>query len=173
MNTAYVYSATRLQTLSNELLSQTDIDRLLVARSATDLQSALKETYLASYLLQVPDEDMAAAIEATLVEAKRLIHRIAPDGAVFRVLWVQYDIHNLRVFAKAKKSNQSYESVSVHTSARGIYDPTELYRHAEAGTLDRLQIDWQTAFDRASRHVEAGELDLVDGVFDELLFATI
>ena len=173
MNTSYVYSATRLNTLGTELLSQTDMDRLLVAAPGDQLATALKETYLAPYVLQVPNEDVAEAIEATLVEAKKLIHRIAPDGDVFRVLWVQYDIHNLRVFAKATKVGKTFEEVKAMTSDRGIYKAEYLFSHAEAGTLNRLQIDWQAAYDAALRHVEAGELDKVDGVFDELLFTTI
>jgi V/A-type H+-transporting ATPase subunit C len=173
MNTSYVYSATRLNTLGTELLSQTDMDRLLVAQPGAELASALKETYLAPYVLQVQNEDVAEAIEATLVEAKQLIQRIAPDGDVFRVLWVQYDIHNLRVFAKATKTGKSFDELSSYTSDRGIYTPADIHAHAEAGTLNRLQIDWQVAYDAALRHVEAGSLDLVDGVFDELLFTTI
>ena len=173
MNTSYVYSATRLNTLGTELLSQTDMDRLLVAEAGSELASALKETYLAPYVLQVPNEDVAEAIEATLVEAKKLIHRIAPDGDVFRVLWVQYDIHNLRVFAKAKKVGKSFDEVAAYTSDRGIYTAEYLFTHVEAGSLNRLQIDWQGAYDTALRHVEAGEIDQVDGVFDELLFTTI
>jgi len=170
---SYVYSATRLNTLGTQLLSQTDIDRLLVALPGEELQTALKETYLAPYVLQVPGEDVAEAIEVTLVEAKQLIHRIAPQGDIFQVLWVQYDIHNLRLFAKATREGKTLEELSNYASNRGIYTPEQLHEHVEAGTLNRLQIDWQSAYDAALRHVEAGELDQVDGVFDELLFTTI
>jgi vacuolar-type H+-ATPase subunit C/Vma6 len=116
---------------------------------------------------------VAEAIEVTLVEAKQLIARIAPVSDVFQVLWVQYDIHNLRVFAKAVKTGKSFEEVSAYTSDRGIYTAAYLFSHVEAGTLNRLQIDWQAAYDQALRYVDAGELDKVDGVFDELLFTTI
>jgi len=173
MNTSYVYSATRLNTLGTELLSITDIDRLLVADPGDELAGALKETYLAPYVLQVADEDVTEAIEMTLVEAKQLIERIAPAGERFSVLWVQYDIHNLRVLAKATKAGKTLDEVTAYMSHRGMYTPVELYSHVEAGTLNRLQIDWQTAYDAALRHVDAGELDKVDAVFDELLFTTI
>lgn len=173
MNTSYVYSASRVHTLGNELLSQTEIDRLLVAEPGEELQTALKETYLAPYVLQVPNEDVAEAIEATLIEVKKLLHRVAPNGNVLRVLWVQYDIHNLRVFAKAAGKDLDLEALAGYTSERGIYDPATLREHAAAGTLNHLQIDWQAAYDTAVRHVDAGELDQVDAVFDELLFTTI
>jgi vacuolar-type H+-ATPase subunit C/Vma6 len=173
MDISYVYSATRTNALGNELLSETDINRLLVTTPGVELQTALKETYLAPYVLQTKDEDVAEAIEVTLVEAKQLISQIAPRAELLAVLWVQYDIHNLRVFSKASAKDMNFEALGAYTSLRGIYEPAELYEHTEAGTLDRLQIDWQKAYNVAVKHVEAGELDQVDAVFDELLFASI
>ena len=105
MQTSYIYSVSRVNTLAQYLLTKTDIERLLVAQPGEDLQSALKETYLAPYVLRAKDGDVAEAIELTLIDAKKLVHHIAPNGDMFRVLWARYDIHNLRVFAKAKAKN--------------------------------------------------------------------
>lgn len=170
MNTSYIYSATRVTARGENLLNRTDIERLLVAAPGAELQTALKETYVAPYVLEVVDEHMPEAIEATLIEAKKLIHRIAPHGDIFRVLWVQYDIHNLRVFAKATRQQHSYDAVATYVSRRGIYEPRELYEHVVAGTLHHLQPGWQAAYDAAVALVTAGKLDEVDQVFDELVF---
>jgi V/A-type H+-transporting ATPase subunit C len=173
MQTSYIYSVSRLNTLGQFLLNQTDIERLLVATPGEDLQSALKETYLAPYIAHSPEEDVALAIEQTLIDAKRLIHRIAPEhGDRFRILWVHYDIHNLRVFAKAHADNRSYAACVPLLSERGIYDPAYLFSHVEAGTLDRLQSGWGEAFAKASQHAQNGEIDAIDGVFDAAYFAT-
>jgi V/A-type H+-transporting ATPase subunit C len=172
MQTQYIYSASRVNTLSQYLLTKTDIDRLLVADAGDDLQSALKETYLAPYVLQDSEGDMAHAIEATLIEAKQLLRRIAPEGEMLEVLWVQYDLHNLRVFAKAQALGKTFTEVEQFVSARGIYDPSELYALTEKNELNRLQMSWQESYDAAARHATAGEIDQVDGVFDQLFFAT-
>jgi V/A-type H+-transporting ATPase subunit C len=173
MQTQYIYSASRVNTLSQYLLTTGDIDRLLVAGAGNDLQSALKETYLAQYLLQDPDGDVGHAIEATLVEAKNLIHSIAPNGDMFRVLWVQYDIHNLRVFAKAKAVGKTYDQVVSMVSKRGMYDPLELYEYAEQGELDRRAVQFQASYDQALQYAQVGEIGQIDVVFDKLLFTTI
>lgn len=170
MQTAYIYSASRVNTLAQFLLSKTDIERLLVAEPGEELQSALKETYLAPYVLRVEDEDVTEAIEATLIDAKRLVHGIAPNGDMFRVLWVHYDIHNLRVFAKAQAKGLSYGQVQALTSRRGIYEPEVLFGYVERQQLNHLQPGWQEAYDAAVEHVHANELDRVDGVFDQLFF---
>lgn len=173
MQTSYIYSASRLNTLAGFLLSHTDIDRLMVAAPGADLESALKETYLAPYILKATEDVIPSAIEQTLIEAKQLIHRIAPNGNMFRVLWVQYDIHNLRVFVKAQAKGLSFEECAPFTSDRGTYSPAVLFEYAEKGELNRLRAEWQEAFDTAARLVSAGELDKVDGVLDQAFFSAI
>jgi V/A-type H+-transporting ATPase subunit C len=173
MQTSYIYSASRLNTLATFLLSKTDIERLMVTAPGTELQSALKETYLAPYILNATEDTIPAAIEQTLIEAKQLIHRIAPKGNMFRVLWVQYDIHNLRVFVKAQAKGLSFEQCSAFTSDRGSYDPTVLFESVQKGELNRLTAQWQEVFDEAVRLVVAGELDKVDGVLDQAFFAAV
>jgi len=172
MQTQYIYSASRVNTLAQYLLSKTDIDRLLVASAGDDLQSALKETYLAPYVLQTTGGDIAEAIEATLIEAKVLLRQIAPQSEKLRVLWVQYDIHNLRVFSKATALKKNFDEIEGFVSKRGIYEPSELFEHAEKGTLSALQSGWQEAFDVAVRFAAAGEIDRIDAEFDQLFFAT-
>lgn len=173
MQTSYIYSVSRLNTLGQFLLNRTDIDRLLVATPGEDLQSALKETYLAPYIAHAPEENVTLAIEQTLIDAKRLIHRIAPEsGDMFRILWVHYDIHNLRVFAKATAVGLGFDACAPFLSERGIYQPEYLYFHVDAGTLDRLQSGWNAAYQKAVQHAGNGEIDMVDGVFDALYFTT-
>jgi len=172
MQTSYIYSVSRVNTLSQFLLTKAEIERLLVAEPGEDLQSALKETYLAPYVTHVESGDTAEAIEETLIEAKRMIHRIAPEGDMFRVLWVQYDIHNLRVFAKAQSQNLTFEDCVPFVSKRGIYKPEDLFNSAERGELNFLQDGWQEAFLEASRLVADGEIDKVDKVFDAAYFNT-
>jgi vacuolar-type H+-ATPase subunit C/Vma6 len=172
MQTSYIYSVSRTNALSDSLLNKTEIERLLVAAPGQDLQSALKETYLAPYVLRVPNEDFELAVELTLIDAKRLIHRIAPVGDLFRVLWIQYDIHNLRVFAKATAQQLSFDELKPLLSERGVYNCAELHAAAENGTLDFLQSGWQVAYDQAVQHVQAGEIVKVDSLFDVLYFST-
>jgi vacuolar-type H+-ATPase subunit C/Vma6 len=172
MQTSYIYSVSRANALSESLLNKTDIERLLVAEPGDDIQSALKETYLAPYVVRVPGENLELAIEQTLIDAKRLVHQVAPNGNMFRVLWIQYDIHNLRVFSKATANKLSFEDCKSFVSDRGVYDPEYLYETVENRGLDFLQEGWQQAFDKAVHTVSLGEISEVDGIFDALYFAT-
>lgn len=174
MQTSYIYSVSRTNTLSEYLLTRSDIERLLVASPGAELQSALKETYLAPYLTRLDDEDVTKAIELTLIDAKRLVHSIAPAGDMFRVLWVHYDIHNLRVFAKAKQTAKAFAELAPYLSQRGVYEPVILFENAENSSLNSMQIGWkaQETYDKAVALVHEGKLEQVDALFDELYFVT-
>lgn len=172
MNTAYIYSATRFNTLGTELFSRSDIDRLLLV-SSSELPATLEDTYLAPYLSQVGGDDISDAVELTLAEARRLIYRLVPDGEAFGVLWVRHDIHNLRVLAKSNQSELSWEELEKHLVTNGHYLPVELYERVSSSTLNRLEAGWQDAYDKAVQLVLNGELDKVDAVFDALFFTTV
>lgn len=173
MQTAYIYSASRVATLGQFLLNRADIERLLVAAPGEDLTSALKETYLAPYLIRAGEDSMPGALELTLIDAKELLMRVAPEGSQLRFLWVQYDVHNLRVLAKARAAGLEFVACRSYFSHRGNYDPEQLADAAERSGLDHLEDGWQHAFDHAVRYAMSGELDRVDGALDVALFATI
>ncbi len=172
MQTSYIYSVSRTNALSQFLLSKTDVERLLVADPGEDLQSALKETYLAPYVVHVPNESVSLAVEQTLIDAKRLIHKIAPNGDMLRILWLQYDVHNLRAFAKATAKGIAFEAYRSFLSERGNYQPEFLRTRIEERVLSELHPGWQAAFDKAVTLATEGRVDQVDGVFDELYFLT-
>lgn len=172
MQTSYIYSVSRVNALAQFLLSKNDIERLFVAEAGADLQSALKETYLAPFLTHVANDDVSLAIEETLIQAKELIHGLAPNGDMFRVLWIQYDIHNLRVLAKASAKEISLPEIKSLLSNRGIYEADYLMTQVENNTLNNLQVGWQEAYLEAVEMVSAGNISAVDGIFDNLYFAT-
>lgn len=174
METSYIYSVSRVNALSEFLLTKADIDRLLITESGSELQSALKETYLAPYVSSVPDESVPLAISQTLIDAKKMIYKIVPKdkSEMFRILWIQYDIHDLRVFAKASVNNKSLEDSRPFLSERGIHTSDYIYSQIEAGSLDSIYKGWQEAYNKALEAVKQGKINIVDGIFDELYFET-
>lgn len=171
MQTSYIYSTSRINTVSEELLTMADIDRLLVAKPGGEFTEALKETYLASYLIQAAG-DVRVAIRSAEHEAKLLLTQVSPDTSLLKPLWLRYDVHNLRVIAKATVAGVAIEEVDNHFSSLGAYDPAYLQEAVSGNFLNRLEQDWQEAYDEAIRVASGGDLEAVDGIFDELYFAT-
>ena len=88
------------------------------------------------------------------------------------LLWLRYDIHNLRLFAKATGANISYEALETHVSESGMHDPAYLFEKSQNQSLNGLEAGWQEAYDNAVRSLET-EGESVDTIFDRLYFKTI
>lgn len=170
MGTSYIYSSSRVKTLEKELLSQTDIEHLLTVPSGEDLVSALKKTYLATYITGSEVADVFKSLEDNLVETKRLLSGISPEPTLLDFLWVRYDVHNLRVFLRAKKKNLSFEEINPYLSKMGKYDPEILHKHLEGGTLEHLELEFKAIYDRASRTIDEKGIAAADMEFDKGYF---
>jgi vacuolar-type H+-ATPase subunit C/Vma6 len=151
MKTSYIYSSSRVKALEKELLSESDVERLLESAQGEKLTQALKETYLSQYMVGESTEDIFNALEKSVTEAKHLISRIVPEPKIFDFLWVRYDLHNLRVSLKAKKANLSVEEITPYLSEFGKYSPETIFEHITAGTLNRLEVEFATVYEQAEK----------------------
>lgn len=171
MNTAYIYSANRVNALSTELLQSADVERLLEAGTVRERIGALRESYLAPFLSQDTDEDVSAALEASVVAAKELLAAVAPDAKLLQVLWYRNDLHNIRVFSKGRLLDWDYATMLPYLSQAGIYAPEYLYEHLTQDTLYRLMPELHDGYHAAWRLAESGNLDEFDTVLDHAYFA--
>lgn len=165
MESAYTYSATRVRTLATSLVRLADVERLLVAQNDEDLRTALRESYVASY---VPDGEwqIDAILALHQYEAYQLALSIAPNPEVLCGALARYDFHNIRVLAKARVLNLDYDQTMRELSSLGWHTPQELYAHAVSDTLHRVANEFQYAYQQAYWHTEAGEVDRAEQAVD-------
>lgn len=171
MNTAYIYSANRVNALATELLQPADVERLLEASSARERWNALRESYLAPHLSSEQESDITSALDASVVAARSLLETIAPDPRLLYVLWYRNDLHNLRIFLKGRVRDMDYDAMVPYLSQAGVYAPEYLYEHVTQDTLYRLRPELQNAYQAAWRLAESETFDAVDTVFDQAYFA--
>jgi vacuolar-type H+-ATPase subunit C/Vma6 len=74
--------------------------------------------------------------------------------------------------AKAAATDVSEEAVTAHLSKLGVFAPEYMKESAATNSLNRLEQDWQEAYDDAVRAATADDLEAVDRIMDELYFAT-
>ncbi len=170
MQLSYIYSASRVNALSTALPKKSDYERLITATSEAEMLSVLRDTFAVSVIEQMPAGSLDEVLEATLLQVKQTLLQIAPKADPLRFLWVQYDIHNLRLFAKAKRGAHGWSDVQVYVSHRGLYDPSYLYEHAENSTLNRLVAGWQETYEQMVSYIEQREIRKADAVADALYF---
>jgi len=173
MKTSYIYSSSRVKALEKELLSESDIERLMEVDRGEKFIQALKETYLATYLVGEETNDVFEALEKSIVESKQLICRIAPEVKLFDFLWVRYDIHNLRVILKAKKADLLQDEIMPFLSKSGKYAPETILEHVNAGTLNRLESEFQTIYEQAGKVIVEQGIVEADLLFDAGYFELV
>ena len=170
MKTSYIYSSSRVKALEKELLNEASVNHLLESAKGEAFMKALKETYLATHLKSENADGVFSALEDSLVEAKNLIERVAPEKRLFDFLWVRYDLHNLRVILKAKKAGLSEDKMSPYLSRLGKYTPETLQEHISAGTLNRLESEFKVIYEQAEKIMEEQGVATADLLIDTSYF---
>jgi len=112
-NTSFAQSVAWIRVLETKLLSENELDRMVLAKDAKDAYKILNETEYASHVGDIEKvENFQEVINAGLSESKSLVEKIVPYKDVFNILWFRYDFHNMKVLLKAKSSGKAYEDVA-------------------------------------------------------------
>lgn len=170
MSTSYIYSSSRVKALEKSLLSESDVERLLSSKNTAELFKILKDTYLANFIVGEEVEDIFKALEEGKLEAKTLLEKIAPEPDLLDYFWLRYDMHNLKVAIRAKKSGKNLEEILPSLSKLGKYDAVNLFECIISNNLDRIASDLKNIYDRASKifdeqGVVAADLEIDKGYF--------
>lgn len=94
----YIYAGTYAYTRLSKLLSEAERERLIGTSSVHELEEVLKTTYFGSYFVGAATID--AALDAAMLDAKKILNRISPNPHLLSVLWLRYDFYNLKVIMK-------------------------------------------------------------------------
>lgn len=110
--TQFAQSAAWIRVLENQLLSDNEMERMVLAHNARDAYKILNETDYSSHTGDIDNvESFEEVINSGLHDAKVLINKIAPQKWAFNILWYRYDFHNMKVLLKAKHSEKAYEDI--------------------------------------------------------------
>ncbi len=110
-NTSFAQSVAWIRVLETKLLSENELDRMVLAPNAKDAYKILNETDYSSFIGDNVD-NFQEVINAGLKESKELVERIVPYKDIFNILWFRYDFHNMKVMLKAKNSGKAFEDVA-------------------------------------------------------------
>lgn len=111
-NTQFAQSVAWMRVMENQLLSENEMERMILAKDAKDAYRILNETDYSSHVGDIENiESFEEVINSGLRDAKVLINKIAPEKWAFNILWYRYDFHNMKVLLKAKHSEKTYDDV--------------------------------------------------------------
>lgn len=170
MDTAYIYSGTRAKALENELLNETQVERLISAKSISEVYSVLQDTFLAMEILKHGEENITEALDSFIIAARRSLESMSPHKEVLDILWLKYDYHNLKTIIKARKAGLDDAHIKKDGFAGGKYTMDELMEAFEDGTLSRMNSHFTQAVEKARTATHVFEIDLS---MNEFYFKTI
>lgn len=163
-DTRYTYAGARIKALENTLLSETQLERLLGAKSVTEGFQVLQDTFLAPYLGQHERSNLGEAIEQSMNDTKKLLASIAPDPELLYVFWLKYDFFNLRTIAKAKRAGLGTDEIKEKSFGTGLYPIETLIKATEENSLHFLNRHLRDAWERAESATHIADIDIAMNV---------
>lgn len=166
----FIFAVTNTQVLRNQLLSWTDIERMLGAKNAREAYRILNETDYSTHIGDIEKvEDFQEVIDAGLSDTRDLLRSITPHRWVLNMAWYEYDAHNCKTYLKAKLTGKSREDVEHLIIPWGKIKPSVLAEYIFDDEIIQLRMkgDEKPRLERAVRRArelyeETGELMLVD-----------
>jgi len=99
----FAYSIGRVRVLERRLVDANVIDRMVGSKDAKEALRILNETEFSTHVADVEHVDkFQEAIEHGLTDAKTTLAQISPSQSVLRLLWFEYDIHNIKALLRGK-----------------------------------------------------------------------
>ncbi len=167
MGTNYIYSVSKVKVLEQSLPGLSDFERLLSAEDNNSFLLSVKETSLNLDYGQVKKpSDLLPVLENVVISAKNLLQKISPEKSALQILWLSYDIHNLRLMTRAVRVGLDWDNIKNLTSSAGIYEPVNVWHKVQSKRLNDLFPQAQVILKQA----ETVNLNKIDELFDVLYF---
>ena len=116
----FAYSVGLIRVLETMLLTENEVERMVLAPNAKDAFRILNEFDYADNKAGVDNPvEFQKVLNEGLFDIKERLDKITPEKRVLRILWYYYDFHNMKTLLKGKLSNQAYESIEHMLSPMG------------------------------------------------------
>lgn len=108
----YLYASGLIRTLENKMPDLNDIERMTDASGSSEAFKVFNDTDYADNLLDVEAKDFNKALEDDFIQLKDLFFHIVPDEILLKIIFYQYDFHNIKLCFKEKYSEKNLEEYS-------------------------------------------------------------
>lgn len=166
-DTEYAYSVAYVRTLENKMLSKSDIDMLINARTAEDAMKILADKGYGGGELRMPSE-LEPILKEELESAWQKVREACPEGAPIDVLLYKNDFHNLKTILKATHSAAKWEQLMLRPCT---VEPQLIADAVMQGRLDILpDLLREPAIEAYDVLTKTGDGQLVEVILDKAVF---
>lgn len=103
----YAYAVGRIRVLETRLLSKSNLERLLATKTEQDALKIIQESGYNNAGENNSKPSFQDLVDWDLRESKELINKMAPSQNIIELLWMYYDIHNIKLLLRAKHTQLS------------------------------------------------------------------
>lgn len=154
----FAYAVGVIRTLETLLLSENEVDRMLLAPTVEEAFRILNETDYANNTENITDPaEFQKIIDKGLIEIHEKLEQITPDKRILNIIWMGYDFHNIKTMLKAKLSGKSFEDIENILSKMGKIDIIKL----KDFIFDNVEQSWDL-YPRTEKYLKKRILDVQD-----------
>ena len=149
----YIYATAKVRSLEKHLLSDSDMTRVIDAKTPDIAFKAFNSLDYAGELLDLEAKDYRTAMDRKMVRMKKVLRHIVPDKDLLRLLFIERDYYNIKYLLKEKAAGKT--EVNIENLSDGLCKVDQLKRHI----VEELEsdIDIELRGDIADLISEAGD----------------
>jgi len=132
---AYIYASSKIRSLEQHLLSDSDMTRVIDAKTPDIAFKAFNSLDYAGELLDLEAKDYRVAMDRKMARLKKVLHHIVPDEDLHRLLFLERDYFNIRFLLKTKAAGEDAKDLS--ELSPGLVKVDQLKRYI----IDELESD--------------------------------
>ncbi len=152
-DTAYAFSVAKIRAIENSLLTSSDTELLISAKSIDDCMRILADKGYGDGETQT---NFNLLLKQEMEKTWAVINEIAPDPGIFDMLLYKNDYHNLKVILKATVANTEYDDMLMSPTT---VDVGLIKQAVEEGNFEKLSPDFaetaKTAYHKIMRENNA------------------
>lgn len=143
MQQEYIYAVTRIHTEEQRLLDGQDMERLLLAQSASECYRLLADKGWG--VPGIPQNDPDALLACEEEKTWALVHELAGDLTPFRVFYRAHDFHNLKAAIKLVYAGQDRENANRYFQQPATVDVQAILQATQRHDFNELPPDMAEA----------------------------
>ncbi len=159
----FAYSVGLIRTLETLLLSENEVERMMLAKDANEAFKVLNEfDYSDNKAGITSPADFQKVISEGLMDIKEILSKVTPEKSILSLILFDYDFHNIKTILKAKLSGKTFEDVKTLLNNMALIDLDALNKYI-------FGEEKQVKFGILERHEEyiKKKIDKVQALFEK------
>ncbi len=164
----YIYASSKIRVLERFLLNDSDMTRVIEAKTPDIAFKAFNSLDYAGELLDLGAKDYRTAMDRKMTRLKKVLGHIVPDKRLLKLLFLERDYYNLKIIFKEKFAEVDFNEYI--DSAPGICKVDQLRRYIIDEQYADIDTELKQDIDCIKREIgNDADPELIESLVDKKL----